>query len=175
MSTLLSTRTAKDGAVIEGNLTAIDRADITITLITPGATEGRKVIGIAKTFSFNVNKPKAAIEVLSQLTPAGYARSPEDRTFTMNQVNTFENLEDMSTYTNATIPFEIEIAYVNKSGSDGLPQPGAKTKILLLKGVEFESVASSMDSGGSEFTLDFSGKFRSSELTADSIKETAKI
>jgi hypothetical protein len=171
MSTLLSTRTAKGGAVIEGNLTAIDRADITITLITPGATDGRKVIGIAKTFSFNINKPKAAIEVLSQLTPAGYARSPEDRTFTMNQVNTFENLEDMSTYTNATKPFEIEITYVSASNQDGTSAPDHKTKILLLKGVEFESVASSMDSGGSEYTLDFSGKFRSSELTTTSNDE----
>lgn len=159
MSTLIQTRDS-------GAISATDRADITIYLYKDGGSRNQP-IGIAKTFSFNINKPKTAIEVLSQRHPAGYARNPEDRTFSMNEVNVFQRIEHMSDFTSSDVPFIIDIVYTSSTDTYGTALAGAQTKVLKLKGVEFEGVSSSVDANGTEFTVDFTGRFRTLEMTGD--------
>jgi hypothetical protein len=146
------------------SLHATDRADVTIKIVKANSSDTQHVIGIAKTFSFNINKPKTAIEVLSMRKPAGYARNPEDRTFSMNQVHVFEEIERMSDLTESTEPFEIDIEYTSATDELGRPLPNATVKIMKLIGVEFESASTSVDANGTEFTVDYSGKFRSMEV-----------
>jgi hypothetical protein len=160
MSTIIDT---KDSGAIH----ATSRSDVSIYIVTPNPLGGLQPVGIAKTFNFNVNKPKTAIEVISQLVPAGYARNPEDRTFTMDSVNVFERLEWMSYFQNSATPFIIRIVYCNSTDDKGVPLPGAKFKITQLEGVEFENMTSNIDANGTEFTVNFTGKFRSGLMTGD--------
>lgn len=161
MSTLLKTRDPLS------EIHATSKEDVSIYLINP--TEGQasqRQIGIAKTFSFNINRPKTPIEVISQRNPAGFARSPEDRTFSMNQVNVWERIEDLSYFTNSNNPFAIDIVIVKSATADGTPADDL-TKVIRLSGVEFENCSSSIDANGSEFTFDFTGKFRSATITGN--------
>jgi hypothetical protein len=159
-----------------GAIHATDRGDVTIYIVTPNPLGGLQPIGIAKTFTFGVNKPKTAIEVISQRIPAGYARNPEDRTFSMNQVNTFERIEQLSYFLNSQTPFIIRLVYCNQTDEQGRPVNSTdsngnvqtpKIKIAQLDGVEFENVTSTIDANGTEFTFDFTGRFRSGSLTGD--------
>lgn len=145
---------------------AIDRADVTIYLLEGSNNADPRVLSIAKSFSFNVSKPKTPIQILSQIRAAGFARDPEDRTFSMTELNTYENLDNISLYTEAPKPFRIDIVITNQTSRDGLPIEGSKSKIIQLQGVEFDSQDFSLDANTSEYVINYSGRFTSGLLSS---------
>lgn len=156
------------------SLRALDRADVSITVRrvfgTSGSSKtipGTEPIGIAKSLTFNINKPKTPIQVLTRLNPAGFARDPEDRTFQMTALQTFERMEQLAYFLSSSDPFEIRIVHSDKTDSLGNPAADAKQKVMTLKGVEFESGSYEIGADTSQYTYNFSGRFTGGSITGD--------
>lgn len=155
------------------SLRALDRGDVKIVLMrqfsdgTSKSIPGMEPIGIAKSFNFNVSTPKSPIQVLSRLKPAGFARDPEDRTFSMSELQTFERLDHLAYTSSSSDPFEIRITVSEITDDEGNPSATSKQKVITLRGVEFESVDFNLDANGSEFVSTMSGRFTGGQITGD--------
>jgi hypothetical protein len=173
MSTSISTRN-------ENSKHAIDRADVTVYVLRQNtsiadnpdvpkedANAGLAPVGIAKSFSFNNSKPKSPIHVLSQLSPAGFARDPENKSFTMTELATFEQIEHVGYFTSSNEPFVIRIVHAEKTDRNGDLLDGAKQKIIQLEGVEFDNQDYSVDANTSEYIWNFTGMFTDGYITGD--------
>jgi hypothetical protein len=175
MSTRIATRDT-------GAISAIDKGDITVSLFkstVEAAGQGSQVvqdqitipggdpIGIAKNFSFNVSKPKTPLYVIGQRRAAGFSRDPEDFTFSMGELATFERLEHISVFTESPNPFVIQIVLGDQTGEDGRLLSTSKIKILRLEGVEFDTASFSVEANGSEYMYDFTGRFTRGYISGD--------
>jgi len=171
MSTLIATKDT-------GAIHSIDKGDVTIKLLKVASIVGSPdssaagadstTIGIAKNFTFNVSKPKTPIYVLSQRTAAGFARDPEDRTFTMNELACFERIITISEFTQYSSNYVVQIVVNDESTDAGLAS-GSKQTIIHLDGIVFETVNYTVDANTAEYTFDFTGKFREGFITGTDI------
>lgn len=172
MSTNLST--IEQGATLR----AIDAPDVTVSLVIQAVNSVNGVvtdingrynynsgtkIGIIKGFQFTANFPKTPVHVLSQLEPAGYSTDPQDKGFTLTQLEVFDRVSVMPMLMNAdTNGLQIMVEIFNKSFKPG--QTDTDTVRLLFSGIFFDSVGMSFQAGGSNFDMPFGGKFTHLDL-----------
>jgi len=165
MSTTIST--------IQSNATkATNAPDVTVSI--EDINSGEK-IGMAKSISFNINKPKSPIYVLSQEGAAGFAKDPENRTFTLTEVQVFDQMQRLADIMNiGTTAIIIEI--FDKSYAEKVNGGESYESVQIrLEGVEFESSAFNNSAGISQYELSYNGKFTKAYISGDNIDETTEF
>jgi len=164
---------ATDISTIQSTATkATNAPDVTVSI--EDINSGEK-IGMAKSIAFNINKPKSPIYVLSQSSPAGFANDPENRTFTLTEVQVFDKMQRIADIMNlgaTAIIIEIfDKAYAEKV----LGGESAESVQIRLEGVEFESEAFSNDAGTSQYAMTYTGKFTKAYVSGDGIDATTEF
>jgi len=146
-----------------------DRVDIAIEVLATAASTvngkttynpvGDNIVFAAKSITFNQNTPKTPIQILGLRNPSGYARDPENRTFSLSELLLFNKLENLDIFTAGDTPFQINIIIQNTK-ADGTKEH----RIMKLIGVEFDTSNSAFDANTSEYTNEMSGMFRKMEI-----------
>ena len=146
-----------------------DRVDIAVSVYNKTRSDNngkvefnanKNLIFAAKAITFNQNTPKSPIQILGLSNPAGYARDPENRTFSLSELLLFDKLDNLRIFIStdnggfADTPFQIEIEVSNTKADNT-----KETKIITLEDVVFDTSSSAFDSNTSEYTNELSGMF----------------